>query len=121
MNELIDGLIPQVTPTAGAVLALNLVAYLLAYSGVPKRWLPWITAAAGAAIWPFVSDPGKVGYAVRSPVVGQIIMGFMIGATAMWTHQTLLKPLIGKLNAKENEYDEAIKRGPDNPTGGPAV
>lgn len=108
MDELLKNLF-DVTPPVGLVVFLNVFFFLCKKSPLfPAKYIPWISFLCGGMIYPLISEPGKTGFAVHSPLLAQIIMGLTLGGTAVAMHQAKKNiPLIGGLFNDENSTPDS--------------
>lgn len=68
-------------------VVLNIVAIILKRVPQFPDWLiPVTSVVLGGIIYPLVTDPGKVSFAVRCPVCAQVLTGMMAGGIAVASH-----------------------------------
>lgn len=87
MNELIES-ITSISPTVGLWLVINIVLiYLKRAPSIPNWTLPFLASIIGGTVYPLISDPGKISFTVRYPILIQVIQGIIIGFAATGLHQ----------------------------------
>ena len=110
MNEFnfVDELL-QVSPPIGLVLAINVFLMLLKkIPSVPHWSLPIIAVVIGAFCYPLLTDPAKVSFAVKSPLLAQTITGILIGYAAVGAHQKF-RQLVKRFGMHTGDTDQWSK------------
>lgn len=62
----------------------------------PNRFIPLMNLLIGGIVYPLISSPGNVDYAMRYPIVRQVICGLIIGCAAHYIHALFLKKWLDK-------------------------
>lgn len=83
MNQLLE-----LSPPVAFLLALNALLFVLRKTPQVPNWsLQWVALAVGTFVYPMITDPAKVSFAVQNPKVAQAITGFLIGFAAIGTNK----------------------------------
>lgn len=83
VNQLLD-----LSPPVAFLLALNSLLFVLRKTPQVPNWsLQWVALLVGTLLYPQLTDPAKVSFAVASPVVAQHVTGFLIGFAAIGTNK----------------------------------
>jgi hypothetical protein len=85
MNDLLDFL--SVSPPIALAAALNGLGLALKKSPVPNWLIPLLLPIIGAAVYPFLAEPGKVNFECNNPAMLHGIYGFIIGSASVGLNQ----------------------------------
>lgn len=91
--------ITQLSPPLALALALSFVGFGLKRSPVADWLIPWILIAAGAALYPLISEVGKISYTVSHPEAFAAVIGACIGGFAVGGHQAI-KQMLNELKLR---------------------
>lgn len=86
MNDLLNQIL-EMSPAALFVLGFNGLGLALKKSPVANWMIPYILAAVGALLWPCISDPSKVSYTMKYPVVYQALVGAVLAGFSVYLNQ----------------------------------
>lgn len=78
----------DLSPPVALMFSLNLIFLFLKRSPrIPNDIIPWISPLLGMFVYPWITEPGKVAFAVRSPLAAQMVTGFLVGLAAVGANQ----------------------------------
>jgi hypothetical protein len=104
LNQLID-----LAPPVGLWCALNFILMgAKRIPGVATWMIPFLSFALGGILYPLLSDPGKVSFAVRCPVCAQVVTGILIGGAAVGGHQAF-KQIINRIGLSTGDTETITK------------
>lgn len=95
------------------IAACNAIGLALKKSPLSDRWIPLILTIVGAASYPFITSEADAN--VRNPVVFNVIVGALIGGSAVGVNQ-MFRQLIG---GQKEQPDKQNEKQTD--TAGPAA
>lgn len=81
------------------LLVIGIIALgygLKAIPQFPNQLIPLVNLLIGGSVYPLISSPGSVDYAMRYPIVRQVLCGLIIGCAAHYVHALLLKKWLDK-------------------------
>lgn len=113
-TQLINDLFTQLLaakPEILLVLGIIAIGYTLkAVPQFPNQIIPLVNLLIGGIAYPLISSPGNVDYAMRYPIVRQVLCGLIIGCAAHYIHALVLKKWLDKLLP-----DKPPETSPPNP------
>lgn len=99
----------ELSPPVALWFALNfLLMFAKKCPCVPNWMIPWLSFIAGGIVYPMISDPNSVSFAVRYPVAAQSLTGLLIGGAAVGSHQ-LFKQTIKRFGFSTGDTEQFIK------------
>jgi hypothetical protein len=111
VNQLLD-----VSPPVAMALVLACIYSFFPTTTMRKRVvLDFLVIAIGAAVYPELADPGKVGFAVHNPVMAEVVTGALLGCGALILSVPVRKLLsrVGLITSSEPAYSNPQPKAPD--------